>query len=439
MRPNKIGLIAVLALILGSQAFAQDAKVNIISTGTQGADTRISIAVPPLTAEGPGLQDLAKEMTAVINYDLEFTGLYKILDPIRFPVGFTGLDPDVTKLDRGAWSATGAQYLVFGSVGGEGDQIIGRFRLFDLASGDQVVGQELRVQRQFSRLAAHRFSEEIIKFTDGTPGIGSSEIVFSAGKTGQKEIWVSDYDGANARQITKHGSISIKPKLSPDGTKVAYLSYKDRYSYLYIYDRRSGTSTPLSKEIGLNTSPAFSPDGNTVALTLSKDGNTEIYLKSVSGGNARRLTKNKEGDTSPCFSPDGSRLVFVSDRGGSPQVYTMGADGSNQTRLSLQGGNSYDPAFSPDGEWIAYVVERKGASFQIYIIPAAGGEARQITTGSGNESPSWSADSRNIIFLSTRAGGKQLWTVNITTGEERRVPNLQSLSCEGPTWGPRRQ
>lgn len=439
MRPSKFGLAAALFLGLSLSALAQNPQVQIITQGGPGGDTRIAIAVPPLAAEGPGLQELAKEMTAVISYDLEFTGLFKLLDPVRFPVGFTGLDPDVTKLDRGAWQATGAQYLVFGSVGGDGDNVVGRFRLFDLATGDQVVGQELRVQRQFNRLAAHRFSEEIIKFTDGTPGIGSSEIVFSAGKTGQKEIWVADYDGANARQITKHSSISIKPKLSPDGTKIAYLSYKDRYSYLYVYDRRSGTSTPLSKEIGLNTSPAWSPDGGTIALTLSKDGNTEIYLKSASGGNARRLTKNKDGDTSPAFSPDGSRIAFVSDRGGSPQVYTMGADGSGQARLTLQGGNSYDPAWSPDGEWIAYVVERKGQSFQIWVIPASGGEAKQVTTGTGNESPSWSADSRNIIFMSTRAGGKQLWTVNIITGEERRVPNLQSLSCEGPTWGPRRQ
>ena len=427
----------ILAVTLATAIHAQTTNVIIEDSGI--GDTRVTIAVPPLAAEGPGLAELCKEMSDVIAYDLEFSGLFKILEPARYPLGFTGLDPDVTKLDRGAWTATGASQLVFGSVAAEGDQIVGRFRLFDLTTGDQVVGQELRVSRQFDRLAAHRFSEEIIKFTDGEPGIGSSEIVFSAGKTGSKEIWVADYDGANARQVTKHGSISIKPKVSPDGTKIAYLSYKDRYTYLYIYDRRSGTSTPLSKEVGLNISPAWSPDGRTIALTLSKDGNTEIYLKSADGANSRRLTQNRDGDTSPNFSPDGKRIVFVSDRGGSPQVYTMGADGSGQTRLSLQGGNSYDPVWSPDGQWIAYVVERKGASFQIYGIPAEGGEAKQVTTGSGNESPSWSADSRNVIFMSSRSGGKQLWTVNVLTGDERKVPNLQSLSCEGPTWGPRRQ
>lgn len=429
-------LMMCAALAVAAVVNAQTPRVQLES---RGGDTRVNIAVPPLAAETPGLGELCKEMANVIAYDLEFSGLFRLLDPVRYPLGFTGFDADVTKLDRGAWAATGASQLVFGSVAAEGDQIVGRFRLFDLATGDQVVGQELRVARQFARLAAHRFSEEIVKYTDGEPGIGSSEIVFSAGKTGQKEIWVADYDGANARAVTKHGSISIKPKISPDGGKIAYLSYKDRYTYLYVFDRRSGTSTPLSKEVGLNIAPAWSPDGRTIALTLSKDGNTEIYLKNADGSNPRRLTHNRDGDTSPSFSPDGKRIVFVSDRGGSPQVYTMNADGSGQTRLSLQGGNSYDPVWSPDGQWIAYVVERKGASFQIYIIPAEGGDARQVTSGSGNESPSWSADSRNVIFMSSRSGGKQLWTVNLLTGEERKVPGLQGQSCEGPTWGPRRQ
>lgn len=433
----KILASGLLTLAVAALATAQNTTVIIKDQGV--GDNRPTIAVPPLATESAGLQELAKEMSSVIAYDLEFTGVVKLLDPLRFPLGFTGLDPDVTKLDRAAWAATGAQYLVFGSIAAEGDQIVGRFRLFELATGNQSVGQELRVQRQFDRLAAHRFSEEVIRQIDVEPGIGSSEIVFSAGKTGQKEIWVADYDGANARQITKHNNISIKPKISPDGNKIAYLSYKDRYTYLYIYDRKSGASTPLSKDVGLNISPGWSPDGRTIALTLSKDGNTEIYLKSPDGSNPRRLTQNRDGDTSPCFSPDGKRIAFVSDRGGSPQVYTMNADGSAQTRLSLQGGSTYDPAWSPDGQWIAYVVEKRGESFQIYVVPAQGGEARQITKGSGNESPSWSADSRNVIFMSSRSGGKQLWTVNVRTGEERKVPQLAALSCEGPSWGPRRQ
>ena len=403
------------------------------------ADPRTRIAVPPFFVTNAALAGSAKEMSDVINFDLQFSGLFTIITAAQYPAGFVGLPADVTQLNFDLWVPTGVENIVYGTLTQQGGQLVAQFRMFDMASRTQVLGQELRVDTAHPRLAAHKFSEEIIRHTDGTPGIGTSEIVFSVGVTGSKEIYVADYDGSNARQVTQHGSISIKPKISPDGQKIAYLSYKDRYSYLYIFDRRSGRSTSLSKEVGLNSAPSWSPDGSYLALTLSKDGNTEIYFRNPDGSNPRRITNNKFGDTSPSFSPDGSQLAFVSDRGGNPQIYAMDISGGNARRLSHQGGNSYDPVWSKDGLYIAYVAEKRGEGLEIYIMNADGSGARKLTnSGGANESPSWSADSRHVIFTSSRAGGPQLWAVNIRTGEEFKIPNMNHRA-EGPSWGPRRQ
>lgn len=431
-----IAATAIAAVMLIS--LSANAQVNIRTEGSVGGG--IPIAVPAFAPLDATLAPLAQEMADVIAYDLEFNGLFSILPKTEYPASFTGFDPDVTRVDLDAWKATKAQYLVYGNVRIEGDQLVARFRLFDLYSKDQLVGQELRVQRQYPRLAAHRFSEEVIRQEDGIQGIGSSEIVFSVGTTGKKEIYVADYDGAGMKQVTQHDSISIKPKLSPDGNQIAYLSYKDRYSYLYVFDRRTGRSTPLSKEVGLNSAPAWSPDGSYLAMTLSKDGNTEIYLKNPDGSNPRRLTKNKGSDTSPVFSPDGNRIAYVSDMGGSPQIYAMGTDGSGVKRLSFQGGNSYDPAWSPDGTKIAYVGEKRGEGLEIYVMNADGSNPQRMSDSSGsNESPSWSADSRHVVFMSTRTGAAQLLTVTVDTGETRTIPRLSGMRCEGPSWGPRRR
>jgi TolB protein len=419
--------------IAAATASAQDVRI----APTAQLDTRIWIAVPEVAVVGGAVATVAHEMTEVLAYDLDFSCLFHVISGDALGA-LSAAPTDVSQVNFDAYRGLKAEFLVLGNVREEGNEYVTQFRLFDLKIKDQVIGQELRVEKRFLRLAPHRFTENIIRHLYGTPGMATSEICFSAGEPGKKEIYVADYDGANARPVTQHNSVSIKPKMSPDGKKIAYLSYKDRYSFLYVYDRDSGQSYPLSKEVGLNAAPAWSPDGRQLAMVLSKDGNTEIYLRNADGSNPRRLTKNKDGDTSPCFSPDGQRIAFVSDRGGSPQIYVMDINGGDAIRLSHQGCNSYDPAWSPDGKYIAYVVEQRGAGFQIYMMNADGSNPVRLTYGGGNnESPSWSPDSRHVIFSSTRGGKSELWSVCINTGEERKIPRI-SLMCEGANWGPRR-
>jgi len=426
-----------MVILFASLVVAQPAVR--IDSGTR-ADTRITIAVPPFVATQPEFTQVAAEMAQVVADDLAFSGLFILLPSTQYPAGFTGMETDAQNLNLSAWRATKAENLVYGIVFQEGSQLVAQFRLFDLYSNTQLYGQEVRVDREHYRLASHRFSEEVLRYTDGVPGIGTTEILF-AGTAGsnQKEIYVADYDGANMRPITKHQSLSIMPEVSSDGNSISYLSYKDRYCFLYIFDRASGVSRALSKEVGLNSAASWSPDAKRLALTLSKDGNAEIYLRDPNGDNATRITNNREGDTSPCFSPDGQRIAFVSDRGGRPQIYVMNADGSNQTRLSFHGGSAYDPDWSPDGKSIAFVSMQSGEGFEIYVMGSDGSNPMRLTNSNGvNESPSWSPDSRHIAFSSTRNGRSELWTITLATGEERRISRI-SVAAEGPSWGPRRR
>lgn len=436
-RERFIFTIIGVGLLLSSWVFAQSA-VRIDTT--VAADSRVKIAVPPFAFADPQWQPLASEMAQVIADDLVFCGLFVLLPPASYPSGFIALDADVKNLDLPAWRAAGAENLVYGYIVADGNHIVAQFRLFDLYSGTQLYGQEIRVEREHYRLASHRFSEEIIRQIDGVPGIGTTEIFFSGiAGDGQKEIYVADYDGANIRRLTNHASLSIMPEISPDGSSLAYLSYKDRYCFLYIFDRASGVTRPLSKEVGLNSAASWAPDGQRLAMTLSKDGNSEIYIRDKNGSNAVRITNNRESDTSPCFSPDGSKIVFLSDRAGRPQVYVMSADGSGQTRLSFHGGAAYDPVWSPDGKMIAFVSSIPGEGFEIYVMGADGSNPERLTNSSGvNESPTWSPDSRHIMFSSTRSGRSELWVVTLKTRTEQRISRI-GISAEGPSWGPRRR
>ena len=393
------------------------------------------VAVPQFVT-APGKEALGIELAKIVAQDLDFSGVCRVVPAQQYPPDFTGFTKDFKQINFESWDKVGVEYVAHVYVVVEGDSVSLECRFFDVVPEDRLMGVRWGPAAiDDRRRLSHLFSERIIRELDGIPGIATSQIVFSAGELGKKEIYVADYDGANVRQVTKFGSISILPQFSPDGEKVVYLSYKDRFPFLYIQDLKSGDVTALSKKTGLNVAPAWSPDGKELAMVLSKDANAEIYLVKPDGSNLRRLTRDPAVDTSPTFSPDGKRIGFIRNA----QVLVMNADGRNAKRLSYQGGRSYDPAWSPDGKMIAYVVEQKGAGLEIYVCDVDNPESARRLTDSvgGNEAPSWSADSRHVMFATTRRGASQLWVVDVETGRQRPVSGL-NRECQGPDWGPRR-
>lgn len=437
--------LTVWASLVSALAFAQaqpappsgdvvDSQGRVVIGGQGVGDPRTPIAIPYF-ASAPGSDAAAKEMAEVLAYDLDFTGLFKILLPSTYPKNFAGMPSDVRQIDFEAWRTTPADYLVHGYVYTQGSQVVGEFRLFDVATGQEIyTGKRLSGDASARRLVAHQYADEVTRQVTGTPGVATSRIVFAVGTTGKKEIWIADYDGANAKQLTQHNDISIQPEISPDGTKLAYVSYRQGYPWLYLLNIATGAVSPISRKVGVNIAPGWAPDGNSLVLALSIDGNTEIYRINQDGSGARRLTNDKSVDTSPCFSPDGRQIAFVKDVGNSPQIYVMNSDGSSPRRLSYGYGKAYDPAWSPDGTKIAYTIQSGG--FRIAMMNADGTGATVLTTTGQDEGPSWSPDSRHIIYHNTSA--KALFTVNVETGKSRRVPNLPA-GCTGASWGPRRQ
>lgn len=426
-----LGVLSLLCLSATAQV-----TIDITKGGL-----RTPIAVPDLGAE-PGLMSVGMELAGIIRYDLEFTGVFQLVPKESFPPDFIGLPADAKQLDLEPWQGTPAEFVLYAYIRRAGDKIVVEGHLFEVLTGTPMFSKEFSVPERWRRALAHRFSDEIVEALTGNRGIATSQIAFAgisqpAGDT-VKEIYIMDYDGYGEKAVTQHGSISILPRISPDGNSIAYLSYKDRYPFLYVLDLRTGESRSLSKEVGMNVSPAWSPDGGRIAMALSKDANAEIYIINTDGSGRIRLTNDRALDTSPSFSPDGGKIAFVSDRQGSPQIFVMSANGGAALRLSFQGGSSYSPVWSPDGKKIAYVAEKPGDGLEIYAMDAGGGNFRRLTKSTGsNESPSWSADSRHVVFATTRRGRSELWTVNVETGQERPVPRV-SVRAQGPSWGPRR-
>ena len=270
----------------------------------------------------------------------------------------------------------------------------------------------------------HAYADEIIETITGSKGIANSKIAFVGTHTGHKEIYVADADGANVRQLTNDATISVGPKLSPDGNHLVYTGYKSGYADVYEIELGSGARNRIIKFPGTNTGAAYSPNGRELAVILSKDGNPELYTTSTSGSGAHRLTRTPGVESSPTWSPSGDEIIYSSDDRGGPQLYRISASGGTGRLLSTGHGYNTEPNWSPDGKRVAFTVREGG--FTIAILDLGSGNSHTVGSGEG---PAWGADSRHLIF----AEGGALILLDAQTGQKTTlVSGLGKIS--EPTW-----
>jgi len=438
MRPRSVALtvlscLLLLALVLAAQQPPapsappdpqQPSDITII-LNRGGQAQKIKLAFPAFRGPGQMTGDpgqAGREVEETVRRDLDISGYFEIQGPdVLSGLALTG---DVQQ-DLATYRSTGNQVLLLGDVRAEGDRLVFEGRVLDLGSGQAVLAKRYRGPFNVGRRMAHTFADEVIRFLVGKPGIALSSIAFSSDRTGFKEIFVMDDDGADQRRITGHRSTSMSPAWNPSGEALAYTSFFNGPPGIYLADIASGRKRPIVASGSLNTSPSFSPDGRRVAFARSLEGNIEIFTADADGGNLRRLTNSNAIDTNPAWSPKGGEIAFTSSRAGNPHLYLMDAEGANQRRLTFDGTYNDGASWSPEGDLVAYTSRRDGA-FQIAVTHIVTLETAVLTSGPGeNESPSFSPDGRKIAFTSRRSGRKQIYAIDLAGG------SLRQLTTEG--------
>jgi TolB protein len=408
-----------------------DVELNV----RPGQIKKINIAVPDFTlVGGTDPQNWAKRLPEITGADLAFTSLFSVVS------GVPALPPDPAEAARSrlqTFAAAGALQALQGLLSVRGDRLEVEMRLYDLTSpefrliGSKKVGTHISEPRR----AAHKIADEVMLLVTGELGVADTKMAFASTRSGVKELYLMDYDGAGPTAVTANKSINMSPNWSPDSRSLAFTSYMNGYPFLYrIFPFERRPVQLLAGYAGINSSPAWSPDGRTLALTLSKDGNPEIYLLTVATGAFRRLTTHAAIDTEPTWSPTGRELAFVSDRSGPAQVFVMDAEGTNVRRVTSSGFNT-QPRWSPKGDTIAFT-SRQG-NHDIWAISPDGSNRRRLTAGPGdNESASWSPNGRHLVFQSSRLGGTQLFTM-LADGSEQQVLTGGPGQASSPAWSPR--
>jgi TolB protein len=417
------GLMLVLAcVLLASFSSAQD----WVKTGTNLGQEKPRLAVADFKPSSTNPQNTAllKTFNDTLWNDLDVSGIVELVSKSFYPLQVPSQPAEVNFL---AWNVPppNAGMLAFGNLGiNPAGRLTVQGWLYDLknTASPLILGKQYAddaPSEAAARVMAHKFADEIIfRLGGGIPGIAESHIYFVSDRSGHKEIWAMDYDGANQHQITHQATISLSPRVSPDGSRVAFssLTKVGWEIMMYSLDLNRMVSFPRFAG-GTNLSPAWSGDGLKLAFSSSRSGSPEIFVSDASGANAKRLTDSKGPDVSPVWNrKTNAQIAFVSGRTGLPQIYTMGIDGTNQQRMTDEG-YAVSPNWSPNGQFLTFAWVRKygpgdPGSSDIYLMDIASKKWVQLTHDGGrNDFPSWSPDGRHIVFQSNRTGTIEIWSM----------------------------
>ncbi len=432
---KKLLTVVFATLLLSSIAFSQD----WIRTGTGLGVEKLRIAVPDFKVSQGNPGDLSKTFNDTLFNDLESAGIFELVSKSFYPLQVPGSPQDM-KLDAWGNPPPNAAMVAFGSLAVDPQNNLQVFGwLYDVKNpqAPQVLGKQYRetATPENARKIAHQFANEIIfRLGGGISGITQSTIYFVSSRTGHKEIWAMDYDGANQRQITRLGSISLSPRISPDGSRVAFSSMSKGNWEILMWSNELNRLVTFPRFGGANLSPAWSSDGTKLAFSSSRTGDPEIFVVDSNGTNLRRVTGAKGPDVSPVWNPKtNTQIAWVSGRSGLPQIYTMDADGTNEQRITDQG-YAVSPSWSPNGQFLTFAWIRHygpgapGAS-DIYIMDITTRQFVQLThNGMRNDFPSWSPDGRHIAFQAD----EQIWTM-LADGSQQKQLTFAGKNSQ-PNW-----
>jgi TolB protein len=427
----KRALHVLVLLGLGLWSIAAHAVLTIEIT--QSAETGIPIAVVPFgwQRQTPPPQDVSE----IVSMDLARSGRFTVI-PKQNYLSLPHQNDDVVFKD---WRIVKAEALVIGNMrdfGGGRFEVI--FRLYDVFGQQQLAGFRYVVEANMLRSVAHQIADVIYQKLTGEPGAFNTRIAYVTREDSQNgvvyRLQVADSDGYNPITILKSRDAILSPSWSPDGKRIAYVSFESGRSKIYMQGVADQQRQLIADYPGINGAPAWAPDGRRLALALSKDGNADIYILDLDTHRLQQLTRNPAIDTEPAWSPDGREIVFTSDRAGKPQIYRMKVSGGAAERLTFEGDQNLAASYSPDGQMLALVTETDG-KYHVATLRLQDKALQVLSNTPLDESPSFAPNGRMILYA-TMTGGRGVLASVSSDGRVRQVYKLEQGDVREPAWSP---
>ena len=424
----------VLAVGLLLAALVNTVEAQLVVEITEGMKRR-PVAVVPFAWEG-NTPEMPTDVAEVIASDLERSGRFRTIpeaDMLQKPTSGAEMDFD-------DWAILDVEAVVVGRVRQTAENaFMVQFQLFDVYGRKQLVGYRMPASRGTMRRAAHRLADMIYEELTGIAGVFDTRVTYVTAEERRDgklySLIVADADGYNENKIMESPDPIMSPAWSPDSRRIAYVSFEDNRSSIFVQTLRTGNRVRVSNRPGVNGAPAFSPDGRKLVVTLSDaDGNLDIYTLDIATREARRITTHRAIDTEGSWSPDGRYIYFTSDRSGGPQIYRVSANGGSAERVTFEGSYNARPRVSPDGKKLAMVHLQNG-NYRIAVMDLDRRDVLVLSAGRQDESPSFAPNSDTLIYA-TRTGSNGVLESVTADGLIRQRLKSGDGDVREPVWSP---
>jgi len=426
---NRFRYLLIFFFLISSHALHSQLRIEI----TEGIEDPIKIALVPIKWN----IDLPQKhyFHEVMKQDLESFGEFNVLEPN----GMLSLPYNEEEVFFRDWRLLGVDFLVIGEANRieQSEEIVISYIIFDVIREKAIHRANIHGSIKSIRKISHNISDKIYSKVKGISGIFSTRLAYidkPSSLDKNYNLRISDIDGFNDTILFSSSQPLMSPSWSPKGDRLAYVSFEEGTSRIFIQEIPTAKRRGLKLETGINSSPNWSPDGSHLAVTLSKDGNTEIYVINLITKSLKRITNHDGIDTEPTWSPDGQKLAFTSNRSGSPQIYEIAINKGKPKRLSFEGSYNARARYSPSGNSIT-LVHSSGDSYHIAILDLNNGYINVLTDGPLDESPSFAPNGSMVIYATTGRRGGQLAAISVDGRIKQRL-GLHQGDVREPAWGP---
>jgi TolB protein len=364
---------------------------------TKGSEDPFKVAMIPFE----GNSRVSKQLNNIMRNDLIRTGEFAVLDEeLLLPVKM--IEDELVFND---WKLLGMDYLVTGTIVKSNNSLDINYEIYDIHKKRKVRSSKVFGIPNQIRQLAHYTSDGIYESITGIKGIAATRLLYVNEIKDFKQIstyklMLADSDGANEKILLSSSEPIISPSWSPDGKRVAYVSFETGIAKVFIQEISSGKrEAVLSKDTQIS-SPSWSPDGKYLSLTLYQDGNAEIYILRLRDRTLTRMTNQFAIDTESSWSPKGNKILFTSGRSGSPQIYELDLRKLNPKakRISFEGTYNAKASYLPKEEGIIFVHRSNDGLFHIALKYKKENFIRVLTEAKMDESPSVAPNGNMVIY-----------------------------------------